>query len=337
MNPGLERKGIRLLLLASLLLIYASWAEAAQLRLRVRLRELGGSKPIDAKVTIEAGGDFREFTWKGPGECEFNGGMGSEGADHYQLSLSPPSPYVARTIRIRGNRSGEEIMKTLSCSLGREREDFTYRYLDEGVKYFSRQFDNALAHYEIAYDRMKGDEAKEYQIKLKYYYAKALHNTCTSLDYATCSEGIRILGELMECYEAERRTFRKLGLSKGLLIKDQDDMEDKERIHRYRAIPVLFQAMKYIEAAALAEEALEASKQDPQGFARIGLPGDRLLTDAGVSYLKAAEEAERRGAPPQEIKTLLENSREHLEKVKRLNPAVTRENLEIIEEKLRRF
>jgi tetratricopeptide (TPR) repeat protein len=324
-------------LIAGILVLSMAFAAAADLKLTVRVRELGTSKPVDAKVTLEVHGESREFTRKAPGECSFNESMGFPNPDAYRLHLSPESPYIPRTVRVRCDRFKDQVTKSHFFSLAKEKEEFTYRYLDEGRKYFSRDFDGALAHFEIAYDRMKGDESKEYQVRLKYYYAKALHNTCLSLEYDTGAEGIKLYDELMDHYGSERSIYRKLGLTGDLLMKDRRDLEDKERISKYRGIPVLFKLMRYAEAAGLAEEALEAFKQDPKGFSRIGLTQDRLLTDAGVSYLKAAEDAEKGGAPAEEARMLLENAKGHLEKVEGLNPAMARENLKIIERKLMNF
>ena len=61
---------------------------------------------------------------------------------------------------------------------------------------------------------------------------------------------------------------------------------------------------------------------------------DRFLTDAGVSYLKAAEQAERENKPETEIVEYLNNAKNALEKVIRLDLDTVRINLRNINSKL---
>lgn len=67
----------------------------------------------------------------------------------------------------------------------------------------------------------------------------------------------------------------------------------------------------------------------------VGLTRDRLLVDAGVAYLKAAEEAEGQGSSPEEIKGLLINSQGFLLKVKALDREATDRNLVVVKTKLK--
>lgn len=325
------------------LLSQAPQADAADLRISVVVKELTpkgtASKTLDVRVTIDAGGGSEELTRRKVGRYEFQGKLGSDGLDLFELLIEPEGSYISRSVGIKADRFESVISRSLTLYVTKDGE-FTYRYLDEGLRYFKvENFDGALAHFEAAHTASESSRGVRgltgYVLKLDFNYARALQNACLYLNYDTCKKAIRIFLELERLFAPNRAVFERLGIERGDLSKARADAEQYEKRVKFQRIRELFEAGRYLEAARLAEEGLKEYEATPQPMTAIGLNRDRLLTDAGVAYLMAAEDAEAGKAPVSTVHALLRRAQQHLRKVEAPD-ADTRQNLSVIERRLAR-
>jgi len=326
-----------------LIITSISYARAAHLNISVKLRCLATDECIDAEVGICTEGISAEFEQKRAGEYQFEGTLGPEDLQICEFNLHTQNPFFSRTIPIRIGSFEEEVRKSFKFYIANASTEFTYGYLRDGLKYFARQdYDRALAHYEVAFimtgqnvDSMSRD-ITEYSINLAYNYARALHNSCIHLKYNNDDLAIELFQRLIRLYEHYKKFFTRLHITKSYLTGALNDLSKNKKIVKYGRIPVYFAKGKYLEAANLATEGLGDFQTNSKVFCKIGLTKDRLLTDAGVSYLKAAEKMEKTGASAYEVRTLLISSQEFLSEVKALDPIKTKKNLEVIGMKLQK-
>jgi len=327
-----------------ILIMLMSYVDAADLKILVKLEELDNGNPIDAKaISIEVEGNSEELVRKRTGLYEFKGSLETNGLEVCEFNIKLQEPFFNRLVKVKGDRFKQKVASSFTFSIAKQAQ-FTYAYLDRGLKYFDLQkFDSALSHFEIAYNKEgRSLEAVRdidmYAIKLGYNYARSLHNTCIHLKYDTCDLSIGLYDKLLELYDSEnyKRIFKDLRIDRDTLMRARKDLEEIGPQSKYRRISNLFSEGRYLEAATLAAEGLNDLEKNPEVFNKIGLTKNRLLNDAGVSYLKAAEEAEKKGYTPDEIQKLLEASREILKEIKSPDN-ITKSNLNIIEEKLKRL
>lgn len=158
------------------------------------------------------------------------------------------------------------------------------------------------------------------------------------MKYDNCERAFNLFQKLLALYENRnyRKIFGDLKISKDNLTKSLNDLEMRDNNVKYSRISELFKEKRYLEAANLSAEGIEDFEKNPEVFSKIGLTKDRLLTDAGVSYLKEAEKAEKKFAPPDEIQNLLENAQEFLKEVK-VPDSTTKSNINIIKKKLKKL
>ncbi len=322
-------------------------ADAANLNISVKLTDVDNRKPINAKVILETNEHSGELFSKRAGMYEFKGSMGPDHLESYEFIIEAQEPYANRNIKIRGDSLKGKVERSFDFSIAKDKgTEFTYQYLGKGYKYFdSNQFDSALAYYETAYatkgaslDDEAGHRIDMFDIQLVFNYARALHNTCIILRYDTCDSSAAFFNKMLSLYDHGRykRIFSNLGIRREELTKVINDLAAVAPIKKYSRISVLFKAGMYEEAAFLAAEGLQEYEENPQVFSNIGLTKNRLLTDAGVSSLKAAEIGEKTSVSPEEIKKLLEDSRGYLKEISSPNNR-TKTNLSIIEKKLNKF
>ena len=87
----------------------------------------------------------------------------------------------------------------------------------------------------------------------------------------------------------------------------------------------------------IAEKLLKVCMDNPKLCNSTDLNEDRFLTDIGVSYLMAAEIAEKQNKPKEDIITYLNNGQSALEKVKKLDLKIVKQNLQIISYMLKKY
>jgi len=306
------------------------------------LPELDTLKPIDVRIRITTDEDSEEMVRKKLGLYEFKSTLGSNGAEIIDFLIEAQSPFSSRTIRVKGSEfKGKRKSVTFSVGKGQGTE-FTYKYLNNGLKYFDlNRFDSALAYYELAYEN-KGQSLDPnaaninmFAVQLGFNYAKALHNTCINLNYDTCDLSAKLFKQLLVLFDSgnHRKVFEVARISRENLTAPQNDLAMIGPIIKYSKISKLYSEGKYNASAALASEALEDYETNPEVFQKIGLTKDRLLQDAGVSSLKAAEKAKAEAAPSDQIQSILENAREYLKDIKTPDKT-TKSNLAIINQKL---
>ena len=128
-----------------------------------------------------------------------------------------------------------------------------------------------------------------------------------------------------------------MGISRKNLEEIAKDSAKAENIVLYSEMQTLFRQGEYVAAAELTAGMIEDASKDPEAFSAFGLSPDRLAVDAGVSYLKASEKAEKEESVSREQTiNYLNSAKEFLSKVKPDEKNRVRENLAIIEERLKK-
>src|SRR5712692_6060101 len=114
------------------LLALFSLADAAQFKLNVILKELDGSKPFDATVTIKAGEIAQQLTRKNTGQYAFEGDLGPTALDKYEVLVEPPPSHFARSVKAKAHKLSQSISSVLNLFITKDSDKFTYKYLDDG-------------------------------------------------------------------------------------------------------------------------------------------------------------------------------------------------------------
>jgi tetratricopeptide (TPR) repeat protein len=315
-----------------------SLLHAASLKISCSLREIELDRFVErAKLVVNAGDEARDLNEK-PGRYEFAGDIGAQ-VDKLVFTIDPPKPFNTREIRLRVNRYSKTINANPKIYVLDESTEVTHKFLNSGFCHFGRgEYEKALAHYDFAF-RKKGayQDIDDFYIKLNTYYARALHNVCTNLSYDTCSQAIKLAKDLLELYDRHTSKFQRLGISRNNLEEIAKESTEAENIMLYSEMQTLFRQGEYVAAAELTAGMIEDASKDPKAFYAIGLSPDRLAVDAGVSYLKASDKAEKEGSVSREqMVNYLNSAKEHLSKVKPDEKNRVRENLAIIQEKLKK-
>lgn len=318
---------------------------SAGISVMTRLVDLENQKAIDvSKVRLETEKEGKELKRKALGTYEFKGSLAENQVETYDFAIETQEPYSRRTVKIKGEAFKKVNGKTFIFSLARSSGvEFTYAYLNKGLRYFDlNRFDNALAYYEIAYDTTGHSLMSEartitmFAVKLAFNYAKALHNTCLYLNYDTCDMSDNLFKQLLALYDSGQyaRIFRESKIVRENLVAPRNDLAIVVPNAKYSQINQLYGKGKFAESASLAAEALHDYESKPEVFKKIGLNKERLLKDAGVSYLKASEKAEKGSTSAEEVKALLVNAQKYLQEVPKPD-SITKSNLHIVGEKLR--
>jgi len=335
----------RLLLVACAGLLTAGLtrpAYAAAVDITIRLRSLTTTQPVEGEVSVETGQEAANLSERGPGLYRFKGNLGVEAVDTFEIVITAPNPFVSRTVPARGDRFEKIVSRAFTLFLAKIGSYETYDYLDAGLSYFKQaRYDGALAYYEAAFywavEKRGLRRETQYTIKLRYNYTRALFLTCSDpkLEYNTCQAAAEALFELTGLYDKHKRLFELERISKDELDSARQKALAKEKQVKYRKIAQLFEQQRFLEAARLAEEALEDLKTDSKVMALVGLEQDGLLRDAGVSYLRAADQARARRAPVEVIRDFLRRAQRYLAQLEKPDRK-DRRNLELIEIRLRR-
>ena len=318
------------------LILFPTSLKCTNLEVVVSLKNLDNQSTSANKISIEVDGVHRDFKLNENGNYCLKENINCEKIDSYEISLDFGKPYLNRNIRISG--SSGDIKKSIKLFKAQD-NNYNYKYLQKGLEFVNiPPYDKALAYYEAPKKKYQLIPLDQYNVCLYYNYAIALANTYKFDNYDNYN-----LAKLMNLFDNDnnRKYFIVEQISKDKLIKFIEDLKNYkfkiERIrflNKYQKVQDTFKEGNFLETANMAENQLILCENNPKLCKSTSLNADRFLTDIGVSYLKAAEQGEKEQKPREEIIKYLNNAKDALEKVERLDLKTVHKNLHIIRSKL---
>lgn len=320
------RKAIRSIhvSLLALCMAVAFPASADDLRLSAVLRDAVTATPISgASMECSHGTQSSSFLPGQDGRYEMNKLPISKGGP-IEIRIQPGGQYIGRTATLR--LLGRESRRSLRFFTVKQAPQYTYPYLDAGLKFHEAgEFDRALAYYEAAYRASLPLPKKltQFDVKLKFNYARSLVNACLRMGYETCENAKKLYREL----KADSQEFPKLFQGEGIAIAELDatlkDLGTSEVIQKYGAFTEAFNAKDYLTAAKQGQELIAGYEDQSTAFANARITQDRLKADVGTAYYRAASLQTGEGAA--DVKSLLESSQKLLSEIEQKSPATYRD------------
>lgn len=318
--------------------------EAVNLEIDLRVKDID-NQPVSAnKISLEFDGLSKDFKCNTIGNYSVKEKLNGNKIDSYEIYMDFGKPYLNRNIRFK--EPSDNTVKLINIYKAQD-DNYNYNYLQKGIEYlYIQPYDKALAHYEAAKKKYPLMTLDQYNVCLYYNYAIALANTYKYDNYDNYNLAINYLETLIKLYEEDnnKKYFAIEHISKDKLREDVKDLRNfKKKIKRtqflndYQLIQESFKKKEYEKTADLAESQLEICKNESELCKSTPLNEDRFLTDAGVSYLMAAEQAEKENLPKEKIREYLNAAKEALEKVQSLDLKTVKKNLQIIDSKLKSY
>lgn len=254
-------------------------------------RSQGGFYSIDVKSKDSKLSSSEEI------QIEINGTLNGTHANRMVRIIRSDNPFSASICQNRTfylpYSADEQDSKATKLTVSR-----ALRQLDNTSNCSTQ--DLVVSFFKNAYDRDKIDPSvywsqKECQsLSLRYNYARALHQGCLILNYKddcdlassefrSIQDEISENGDLLQCLKVSKQS------PEDAILNIQSHQKQIE----YAEVPYLFKNGEYNSAAKAAEYLLENYDKNPEMYRRVNINKNRLLMDAGVSYLLLGESYER--------------------------------------------
>lgn len=292
---------------------------AADVATSVELRDLRNAALIAGSVVCVTEAGQTQFQVKQAGVFEA-GCAGVQPGKPVRFEVSGGASHGDRVVALQNRAVPKKILLKVYAAR-KLTGGYNHSYLSQGLEYLTRgEHDRALAHYEIAFFASSVVElSKQYDVKMKYNYARALASTCLRIGYATCDQAITQLDELKAGASLYPAVFAREGITVALLDATLRDIHAGQVIAHYAEFRGLFGSGEYMTAAATAEELLGKFETAPSAFSAARLTKDRIKEDIGTAYFRAAE-AESVGQKA----SLLKRAMDVFESVESKNSTVVR-------------
>lgn len=321
--------------LIALLLLEALWSvnAGAQSTLLVAIRDVRDATPIPgATIICSVGAASCNLESKQAGQYETRKAPRRSG-NIIQLEFQFGNQYAERKVAIRDLAVSSE--KPFIVYAVKKLPQYTFQFLDNGLAYHARgEIDRALAHYEAAYfsSDTSAHGMTQFDVKLKYNYARSIANACLRAGYVTCADARGLYVGLKEDATKYPNLFRRERIDTAELERTVRDIDAMDTRQQYAAFKELFNARDYIAAAQEGEKLLAQYDQQPSAYADVRLTKDRLKEDVGAAYFRAAHIAS--DAPDSmTAKQMLDNSYKHFSSIDRVNTRVARD-IDVIEKRI---
>jgi hypothetical protein len=296
---------------------------SAQSTLSVAIRDVRDAAPLSgAMIVCFVGSTQCVLEPKQTGQYEARK-VPSRSGNPIRLEIQVGSQYAERKVVVKG--SAQPGGTPFVVYAARKLPQYTFQFLDKGLEYHTRgEFDRALAHYEVAYfsSEPSAHGLTQFDVKLKYNYARSIANACLRAGYDTCDDAKSLYVELKEDATKYRDLFRRERIDTAELERTIRSIDAMNAGRQYAAFKELFNAREYAVAAQEGEKLLVQFDQQPSAFADVRLTKDRLKEDVGVAYFRASVDVDT-VADSTETKQLLDNSHKHLSGIDRKTARVT--------------
>lgn len=205
----------------------------------------------------------------------------------------PSAPdLVSRKIVVRQSKCDQPNQTRFSLAPKVPRLDTAY--LDAGLILFNdKNYDEALAYFhaaESAPGRNPNSKLDSYEARLRYNYARALHQTCLYRSYNTCQDALDRLSTIKDSITKD--SFSKRVYNEEAKIDDAAVVRDIDRLNEYLAAENYKEAicnsnLGKQEVALKQLEAIQAErKTKAKAYDAVGVKPKRLATD--IDFLRKA-------------------------------------------------
>ncbi len=311
----------RFLLLASLFCGCVA-VDLCQAQLSVVLKDAQSGDLLDVKVVAEYGSDKLEFLLKQQGTYASTGVLKASG-NNLRFELLPNISYATRKIELHG--SVAQRKKNYQFYLGKKLQTYTFGYLERYRAALAQgDIDRSIAALEVAYVESGLGKCKtQFDVKLKFNFARSLANACQILGYNSCEVARSLYVELKEEISEIPRIFRAEGISKESLEQTIRDMDATKVNRQYTVFRNRFEQGDYENAAGLGEGMLEQFDGNVVAFSAARLTKDRLREDVGTAYARASSLTDKGGTKVIDT-ALAKKALEHFRDISRESEVLSR-------------
>lgn len=305
----------------------------AQSTLLVAVRDVRDAAPLSgATIACFVGTTQCVLESKQTGQYEARK-VPSRSGKFLRLEIQLGNQYAERKLVVKGPSaaSGAPIVVYAAKKL----PQYTFQFLDKGLEYHTRgEFDRALAHFEVAYfsSEPSARGLTQFDVKLKYNYARSIANTCLRAGYDTCADARRLYSELSDDAGKYPDLFRRERIGTAELDRTIRDIDAIGVGRQYAEFKELFSAGEYSVAAQEGEKLLVQFDRQPSAFADVRLTKDRLKEDVGVAYFRASTDANMADNKT-EAKEFLDNSHKHFSEIDKKSSGVAMD-IQAIEQRM---
>lgn len=282
----------RFLLLAGLVCCSAA-VDLCHAQMSVAVRDAQSNGPMDASVVAEHGADQFQFEQKQQGSYASTGVLKAH-PNNLRFNLVPNATYASRRIELHATAAQK---KNYQFHLGKKLPTYTFGYLERCRNLLAQgDFDRALAALEVAYVASGlGRSKTQFDVKLKFNFARGLANACQILGYNTCELARNLYAELKDEISGNQRLFLAEGITVQSLEQTLRELDVTKVSRQYAVFKNVFGQGDYEQAALLAEGMLSQFDSNVAVFSAAQLTKDRLREDVGTAYARAALLTDRDG------------------------------------------
>jgi hypothetical protein len=211
-----------------------------------------------------------------------------------QIAARPEGGYIPRTVVI--TTEGITIKKIKTVSVEKRPAQFNLPYLLSGAQRFERgDVDGGLALFEAAAlsgsHRPQLEEVNDYEILLRWNYARGLQQACLVLGYDTCREAAERLSIVATDFTSEVNARRYIArrVNYAMVEKAIADLSAKETKENYKKGLRAFREKQYDAAI----EAWEGLLVRPELLGAVQLTNDKLENDISFAKTRKVEASAR--------------------------------------------
>jgi hypothetical protein len=165
---------------------------------------------------------------------------------------------------------------------------FTKQYLLGGTRRFDQgEIDRGLALFEQAFygdaDRKSTPVLDDYEVILRYNYARGLQQACLRLHYETCADAREHLRQILaDMGGAAAKLYTSNRVPRDLVEQALADLDTRDVKKRYEQALAFSRAGKYAQAKELFNNLLQEFSRDPASLADNDLTEARLQADINL-------------------------------------------------------
>lgn len=215
-------------------------------------------------------------------------------AQKLKIAARPEGGYIPRTVVI--TTEGITTMRIKTVSVEKRPAQFNLPYLFNGAQRLERgEIDGGLALFEAAAlsgnHRPQMEEVNDYEILLRWNYARSLQQACLVLGHDTCREAAERLAVVDTDFanEVNARRYVKRKVNHAMVKKALIDLSAKETKANYEKGLRAFREKQHDAAIEAWEELLGK----PELLGAVQLTKDKLESDISFAKTRKAEASAR--------------------------------------------
>ena len=215
-------------------------------------------------------------------------------AQKLKILARPEGEYIPRTVVL--TPEGITTGRVKAVAIERRPLRFNLPYLLSGAQRFERgEIDGGFALFEAAAlsgsHRPQLEEVTDYDVLLRWNYARGLQQTCLVLGHDTCSEAAERLAIVDSDFanEVNARRYRARRVTHDMVKRAQLDLSAKDTKAQYEKGMRAFREKQHDTAIAAWEDLLSK----PELLSAVQLTKDKLESDISFAKTRKAEASAR--------------------------------------------